>query len=89
MHGMMHQGQERYNEDNLIYHQYALIYNGTKVGLIDIGRPKGIMFSLEDRQFLYTINGVFAVAFLFSIIIAILLSAQISKKFLNPIYRIK
>jgi len=72
-----------------MYHQYPLTNNGTKVGLIDIGRPKGIVNSLEDRQFLYTINGVFALAFLFSIIIAVVLSAQISRKFLTPIYKIK
>lgn len=89
MHGMMHNGQETYNNNDLMYHQYPLTNNGTKVGLIDIGRPKGIVNSLEDRQFLYTINGVFALAFLFSIIIAVVLSAQISRKFLTPIYKIK
>lgn len=77
------------NDSNYTYRNYPLIYKGSKIGSIDIGRSKSIISSIEDKHFLSTINGVFAAAFIFSIIIAISLSTRISKKFLEPIYLIK
>lgn len=76
-------------EDNLTFRSYPFSKDGSQVGTVDIGRPKSIITSINDAQFLNTINTVFAGAFLFSIIIAILSSTRISKKFLQPIYLIK
>lgn len=87
MYNMM--GERDGSEDSLAFRNYPLSYKSSQVGTIDVGRPKSIISSLEDKQFLRTINSVFAVAFLFSFIIAILLSSRISKKFLKPIYLIK
>lgn len=87
MYGMM-MGND-VNANNLTFRSYPFRYKGSQIGTIDIGRPKSIISSLEDKQFLSTINTVFAVAFLFSVIIAILSSTHISRKFLQPIYLIK
>lgn len=87
MHGMM--GENDSNDISLAFRSYPISYKGSKVGTIDVGRPKSIISSIPDKQFLRTINGVFAVAFIFSVIIAVLLSSRISRKFLKPIYLIK
>lgn len=87
MHSMMEESSA--NDKSLVFRNYPFRYKGNQVGTIDVGRPKSIISSLEDKQFLRTINGVFAVAFLFSVAIAILSSARISRKFLRPIYQIK
>lgn len=83
MNGMMD------NANGLAYRNYSISFNGIKVGTIDIGRPKSMISSLEDEQFLRTINAVFAIAFLFSVIMAVLSSMHVSNKFLQPIYTIK
>lgn len=87
MHEMM--GGNEGNDSSLAFRSYPLNYKGSRIGIIEIGRPRSIISSLEDKQFLRTINGVFAAAFIFSIIIAVLSSSRISKKFLKPIYLIK
>lgn len=87
MYNMM--GVTNGSDSNLAFRNYPFSYKGNQVGTIDVGRPKSIISSVEDKQFLRTINSVFAVAFLFSILIAILSSASISKKFLRPIFLIK
>ena len=87
MHDMM-RGKED-NDSSLSFRSYPLNYKGNKIGTIDVGRPRSIISSIEDKQFLRTINSAFAVAFLFSLIIAIVYSSRISKKFLKPIYLIK
>ncbi len=87
MHGMM--GGNSNSDESLSFRSYPLSYKGQKIGSIDVGRPESIISSLEDKQFLRTINSVFAAAFLFSIIIAILSSSRISRRFLEPIYLIK
>lgn len=87
MHDMM--GDNEGSDSSLVFRSYPLNYNGSKIGTIDVGRPRSIISSLEDKQFLRTINSVFAAAFLFSLIIAVLYSSRISKRFLKPIYQIK
>lgn len=77
------------NNDNLTFRSYPFNYKASKIGTIDVGRPNSIISSVEDKQFLRTINSVFAVAFLFSVILAILSSSRISRKFLEPIYLMK
>jgi len=87
MHNIM--GGNDSNDNSLAFRSYPFNYKDSKIGTIDVGRPKSIISSIEDKQFLRTINIVFAAAFLFSVIIAILSSSRISKKFLEPIYLIK
>lgn len=87
MQGMM--GGNEVNDSNLVFRNYPFTYNGNQVGSIDVGRPKSIISSIEDKQFLLSINAVFAVAFLFSILIVMISSSRISKRFLEPIYLIK
>ncbi len=74
---------------NLVYKQYPFNNKGKQIGHIEVGRSESIFSSLEDQQFLSTINSVFAVAFIFSIIIALLSSMHIAKKFLLPIFLLK
>ncbi|HYE10341.1 MAG TPA: ATP-binding protein [Patescibacteria group bacterium] len=86
----MHDPMELDDGNNsLAYRSYPFNYQSSKIGTIDVGRPKSIISSIEDKQFLITINSVIAVAFLFSILMANLLSSHISRKFLKPIYMIK
>ncbi|MBZ4646632.1 MAG: hypothetical protein PWR27_174 [Petroclostridium sp.] len=87
MHGMM--GGRRYQDRNVVYKEYPLNYQGQQVGIIEIGRPQSIIVTSQDRGFVYTINGVYIAAFIFSIILAAILSLHVSKKFLHPIYLIK
>lgn len=77
------------NDNNITFRNYPFYNNGKQIGTVDVGRPKSIFSTLEDKQFLSTINFVFAIAFIFSIIIAILSSSHLSKKFLKPIYQLK
>jgi signal transduction histidine kinase len=81
-------GGELINESSLTFKNYPFKYKGEVIGSIDVGRPGSIISSIEDQQFLSTINIVFAIAFIFSVIISMLLSTRISKKFLEPIYLI-
>ena len=76
------------SESSLAYKSYPMNYKGNQIGTIEVGRPKSIISSFEDRQYLNTINIIFAIAFIFSVIIAMLSSLRISKKFLEPIYQI-
>lgn len=76
------------SESSLAYQNYTLNYKDEQIGSIDVGRPKSMISSLEDKQFLSTINIVFAIAFIFSIILAMLSSSRVSNKFLEPIYQI-
>lgn len=87
--GAMHGMAEKDAKRNITYKNYPFTYQGAKIGSIGIGRTKSILSTFEDKQFLLAINGVFLIAFLFSILIAILSSTKISKKFLNPIYGMK
>ncbi|KUO74306.1 MAG: hypothetical protein APF77_21120 [Clostridia bacterium BRH_c25] len=54
MHGMM-EGNDG-NEDSLAFRSYPISYKGSKVAAIDVGRPESIISSLEDKQFLRTIQ---------------------------------
>lgn len=76
-------------DNNLAYRNYSFKYKGNQIGSIDVGRPKSIISSIEDKQFLLSINAVFAVAFIFSILVAMISSSRISRRFLEPIYLIK
>jgi len=82
-------GQIGDNEDNITIRNYPFYSNGKQVGTVDVGRPRSIFSTLEDKQFINTINSVFAIAFVFSIVIAILSSSHLSRKFLKPIYQLK
>ncbi|PKM65915.1 MAG: hypothetical protein CVU95_13090 [Firmicutes bacterium HGW-Firmicutes-2] len=81
-------GGEKVNESRLSFQNYPMNYNGKQIGSIDIGRLKSIISSFEDQQFIFTINTVFAIAFMFSVILAKLSSSRVSKNFLEPIYQI-
>lgn len=76
------------SESSLAYKNYPMNYQGKQIGTIEVGRPKSVISSFEDKQYLNTINIIFAIAFIFSVIIAMLSSLRISKKFLEPIYQI-
>ena len=77
------------NESNFSFRNYLFMYNGENIGSIDVGRPKSIISNIEDEKFLITINSIFGIASLLTLIIAYRSSNSISKKFLNPIYVIK
>lgn len=76
------------SESSLAYKNYPMNYKGKQIGAIEVGRPKSVISSFEDKQYLNTINIIFAIAFIFSVIIAMLSSSRISKKFLEPIHQI-
>lgn len=86
MNGMM---GEEYNPENITYKDYVFSYQGKQIGVIEIGRPQSIFATSEDRNFILTMNGAFIVAFVFSTVLAIILSVRVSKKFLSPIFLIK
>lgn len=77
------------SDNNIVYRNYAITPQGDEVATMDIGRSRSIISSLEDKRFLQAINGIFLAAFLFSLVIAILLSSRLSRKFLRPIYLLK
>ena len=77
------------NEQKFSFRSYPLIINDEQVGTIEIGRPKSIISNIEDEKFIITINSIFAAASLLTLIIALRSSVHLSKKFLNPIYKIK
>lgn len=87
MHSMMK--EDTTATDRIAYKNYPFVFDGIQLGTIDVGRPKSIISSIEDKQFLSTINGIFGIAFLFTVTIAVLTSSNIANKFLNPIYKIK
>jgi signal transduction histidine kinase len=77
------------DENNFAFRAYPFIYKDIQVGTIEIGRPKSIISNIEDEHFLITINSVFVIASIFTLLIALNSSSRLSKKFLNPIYDIK
>lgn len=77
------------NEQRFSFRSYPFIIDDEQVGNIDIGRPKSIISNIEDEKFLIAINSIFAAASLLTLIIALRSSVHLSKKFLNPIYKIK
>lgn len=89
--GEMMSGMEgiEVEDSTLEFRNYPLEHGGKTIGSIDVGRSRSIINSLEDREFLNAINFVFAVAFMFSMIIAIISSLRVSRRFLQPIYRIR
>jgi len=89
--GIMYGMVDEYSNDQgkFSFKSYPLTYNNSQIGIIDIGRPKSIISNIEDEKFLITINSIFAVASILTLIIAIRSSSRISKKFLYPIYAIK
>lgn len=89
--GMMHGVANEYNndKDKFSFRSYPFTYNDLTIGTIHVGRPKSIISNIEDEQFLITINSIFAVASILTLVIAFRSSNSISKKFLNPIYVIK
>lgn len=89
--GVMYGMIDEYSEDKgtFSFRSYPFMYKGVQVGSIDVGRPKSIISNIEDEKFLITINSIFAVASILTLIIAFRSSNNISKKFLNPIYVIK
>jgi signal transduction histidine kinase len=91
MHGMMGGmfDQRAYSKTNVVYKDYPLGYKEQQVGIVSVGRPQSILVTTQDRGFVYTINGVYIAAFIFSVVLAGILSLHVSKKFLQPIYSIK
>jgi signal transduction histidine kinase len=77
------------DEENFLFRSYPFRYNESQVGTIDVGRPKSIISNIEDEKFIIIINSIFVAASILTLIIAIRSSTQISKKFLNPIFKIK
>ena len=77
------------NEQKSSFRSYPFIIDDEQVGNIDIGRPKSIISNIKDEKFLIAINSIFAAASLLTLIIALRSSVHLSKKFLNPIYKIK
>ncbi len=88
--GMGRGRNRRYRQiDNLVYQNYPLIDNEEKIGIIEIGRPGSILAHAEDRNFIYTMNGIYIAAFIFSVAIAVIVSLYVSKKFLKPLLSVK
>lgn len=89
--GIMYGMIDEYSNDEgkFSFRSYPFKINNVQVSTIDVGRPKSIISNIEDEKFLITINSIFAVASILTLIIAIRSSIHISKKFLNPIYTIK
>ncbi len=79
-----------YNQiKNIEYNIYPIIINDTEVGKAAVGRSSDLYATDYDKRFIYSVNGIYAVAFAFSIFIAIVVSLYVSKKFLKPLLIIK
>ena len=86
---MMMEDADLQSQRDLVYKGYPLRFQDKQVGIIEIGRVQSIFAAPEDRKFVFTMNSVYAFAFMFSLIIAVFLSIQLARKFLQPIYQIK
>ncbi len=71
--------------ESIVYKSYPLFHQNNQIGIIEIGRPSSVLLTSEDVNFIYTMNGIYFVAFIFSIFISIIISSYVSKKFLKPL----
>jgi len=75
--------------DALVYKDYPIEVQGKKLGKVEIGREKTILASAEDRSFVYTMNAVYFMALLLSILLVLLMSKYLTGKFLQPLLIVK
>ncbi|HCX63291.1 MAG TPA: hypothetical protein DHU59_12765, partial [Clostridiales bacterium] len=70
--GIMYGMVDEYSSDEgkFSFRSYPLTYNNSQIGTIDVGRPKSIISNIEDEKFLITINSIFAIASILTLIIA-------------------
>lgn len=85
----MRSDNNRPADDALVYKDYPLEVEGKKLGKVEIGREKTFLASAEDRTFVYTMNTVYFVALLLSIILVLLMSKYLTGKFLQPLLIVK
>ncbi|MGB4589893.1 MAG: ATP-binding protein [Clostridiaceae bacterium] len=71
------------------YKSYEYEENGKVIGSILVGRPKSIFSTTEDKRFFYTINGIYLIAALFSVVVGAFFKNRLSGTFLKPIYAIQ
>ena len=75
--------------DTFSYREYTYGIEGNQERSIVIGRPKSVFSSSSDRQFILTINFIYLLSAIISLIIGMLLRDRIKGVFLHPIYAIK
>ncbi|MFA6808122.1 MAG: ATP-binding protein [Eubacteriales bacterium] len=77
------------NVEDLQYNEYPLTYEGKKIGNIQIGREKSMFSSSEDKNFFLTMNLLFAGALFIALLLAIIISRNVSGNFLKPLMTVK
>lgn len=75
--------------EDFVYNDYPLSYSDKEIFEVKIGRPEYIYIATEDRNFIFTINGIYIGAFILSIIIAMFVSSYVSRKFLKPVITVR
>ncbi|NLP44982.1 MAG: hypothetical protein GX351_10205 [Peptococcaceae bacterium] len=73
----------------LVFRSYPLKVDSEQVGTVEIGRPKNILASTEDRTFVLTMNIVYLLALVLALLVAMVISKYVTAKFLNPLYLVR
>jgi len=90
--GSMGQGRGILKSDNiseLAFRSYPLEVEGKYLGRVEIGRQKSLFSEPEDKSFAWTMDLVYLVALLFALIVSLLISKYVTKKFLKPLHQVK
>jgi len=86
--GMQQNDKERLTKD-LVFREYPIEVDGSKMATVKIGREQTLLASAEDRAFFLTMNAVYFIALLLSIGLVIVISKTISGNFLKPLLVVK
>ncbi len=86
--GMANSSSNNLNSE-LTYREYPLNVNGNVIGKVEIGRVKSILASAEDRAFFLTMNLVYVIALILSIVLVFVISKSVTGKFLKPLLTVK
>lgn len=92
--GMMGNGQgiggsSGIQNKDLVYRSYPLQVDGYNLGVVEIGREEEVFSSAEDRDFLLTMNLVYVIALVLSILLVLFISKAVASKFLHPLLVVK
>lgn len=82
-------GDKEVTDAGLVFREYPIIADGTKIARVEIGREKTVLSSAEDRTFIITMNLVYIIALGLSILLVLVISKYVTGKFLKPLLTVK
>lgn len=77
------------NNLELVFRSYPLEMEGQSLGRVEIGRQKSFLAAPEDKSFALTMNLVYLVALALALIVSLIISKYVTKKFLQPLHQVK